>query len=98
MRFRFCSLFRRPRKSEPSPSRGQEPEWLNDWHREAELERRRAATIHICNSIAAREAAERRAASFWWRRQYTSAQEPICTILEANPVSQYPLAISYLML
>jgi len=68
MRSRFCSLFRRTRKPEPSPARGQEPERLNEWEREVEQERRRTATIRICNSMEAREAAERRAALPRWRR------------------------------
>lgn len=68
MRFKFWSLFSRTRKPAPSPSRVQAPELLNDWQREVEQERRRTATIRICNSMEAREAAERRAVLPWWRR------------------------------
>ena len=68
MRLRFCSLFRRPRKPEPSPARMQAPERLNDWQREVEQESRRAANIRILRNIERREAAARRAALPWWRQ------------------------------
>lgn len=68
MRLRFCSLFRRPRKPELLPARLKAPERLNDWQRELEQERRRAANIRILRNIERREAAERRAALLWWRQ------------------------------